>query len=250
MNVDNKVAVSPSRPLIGCAVRSLPEAFYQDDYVTIYNADCRDILLHFSSDCVIVSDPPYGINAEYSRAGTRKKVTLRGASANVYKCEQRPTIANDNKPFDPSHLLRFQIIALFGANHFADKLPASGKWFVWDKRKGTKSDYNSDAELIWTNQQGATRLFSHLWRGLVREGEENAVYGTKLHPAQKPVNLMKWILVQFKITPEQTVIDPYMGSGSTLKAAKDLGLKAVGIELSEEYCQIAKKRLMQNPLVF
>lgn len=228
----------------------LPEPFYQDDYVTIYNADCWDVLPHLGTNFALVSDPPYGINAVYTRTGKRNRANLKNWKRQTFASEQRPSIVNDDKPFDPSHLLVFDKIALFGANHFANKLPPRGKWLIWDKRKGTPSDYNSDAELIWTNEQGAVRLYSHLWRGLVREGAENVANGSKLHPAQKPIALVKWIILQLKIEPPQIIIDPYAGSGTTLAAAKDLGLRAIGIEVEEKYCQIAKNRLIQNPLVF
>lgn len=161
----------------------------------------------------------------------------------------------DDQPFDPTPLLIYPTVALFGANHYADKLPPnpwpkSWKWLLWDKRSGSAKDDNSDGELIWTNQTGAMRIHYQKWRGIVRQGEENICNSAKLHPAQKPISLMRWILGELKIPDGWTVIDPYMGSGSTLRAAKDLGLNAIGIELEEQYCEVAAKRSAQEVLQF
>jgi site-specific DNA-methyltransferase (adenine-specific) len=89
-------------------------------------------------------------------------------------------------------------------------------------------------------------MHSQLWRGLCVRGAENAQ--AKLHPTQKPVALMAWCIGQAKVPTASTVLDPYMGSGTTLRAAKDLGRKAIGIEIEERYCEIAAKRMAQEVL--
>ena len=88
------------------------------------------------------------------------------------------------------------------------------------------------------------RVFSFLWNGMMRASDE-----VLEHPTQKPVALMRWCIGQ-PWTPEGVIVDPYMGSGTTLRAAKDLRRRAIGIEIEERYCEIAAKRLAQETLPF
>ena len=125
----------------------------------------------------------------------------------------------------------------FGGNYFSDYLPPSSGWLYWDKRIG--GDF-SDGELIYTNRKAGIRSFSiHSFDGL--SGGKDRV-----HPTQKPVRLMRWCLGFFQ--DADTVLDPFMGSGTTLRAAKDLQRKAIGIEIEEKYCEIAAKRMAQEVL--
>lgn len=219
--------------------------YYQDEHTTLYWGDCRKILPHLQTDLAIISDPPYGMGARFDRAGIRKKVTL---DQPVYHSRDWGKIEGDDEPFEPAHLLGYPYIALFGANHYADRLPASSKWLSWDKRCQTPADDNSDFELIWTNQKGACRTHYQKWRGIVREGEENLSRAWKFHPAQKPVSLMRWVIGQLAVPSQFVICDPYMGSGSTLVAAKQLGYAVVGIEKLESHCKNAVERLRQGGL--
>ena len=148
----------------------------------------------------------------------------------------------------PTPLLNFDKIIIFGANHFSSRLPDSRCWLVWDKREGGTPDDNADCEFAWTNLDQPARLHSRLWRGLCRRGEENAK--ALQHPHQKPVGLMQWAITQCKPCGHELLLDPYMGSGSTLVAAKRLGIAAIGIEIEEKYCEIAAKRLSQEVFAF
>ncbi len=210
-----------------------PTPYYQDDSVTIYHGDCREILPSVEAD-LVVTDPPYGIR--YSPSQNSKKAW--GDKTFVGDV----VVAGDDEPFDPTPLLRFPALVLFGANHYADKLPASPSWIVWDKRDGMTSNDFADCELVWTNLPGVARLFRHQWSGALRASERGE---PRLHPTQKPVVVMRWILTR---CPEGIVLDPFMGSGSTLRAAKDIGRKSIGIEIEERYCEIAVKRLAQEVL--
>lgn len=102
----------------------------------------------------------------------------------------------------------------------------------------------SDLEIAWmSGKRKADRLFRYLWDGFLKDGERGQV---RVHPTQKPIEVMKWCL---SFAPDANIIlDPYMGSGSTLRACKDLGRKCIGIELEEKYCEIAVKRLGQQVL--
>lgn len=207
--------------------------YYADDFVTIYQGDCRDLLPDLTFDA-IVSDPPYGMGYKH---GTRKGGRKLGVDGH--------SIEGDFEPFDPSHLLACKVpTILWGGNHYGDKLPASKGWLVWDKRDGRPSNDQSDCELAWTNVLTTARTYSAYWSGNTRTGREQAE--GRLHVNQKPVSLMVWCL---EMVPKAgVVIDPYMGSGSTLRAAKDLGRRAIGIELDERYCEVAARRLAQEVL--
>ena len=117
---------------------------------------------------------------------------------------------------------------------------------MWDKKCDRVPQNNfSDCELAYTRglAHKSVRMFRHLWTGYQRDSE----IGEKvIHPSQKPVELMRWCL---GFAPKaQTILDPFMGSGTTLRAAKDLGRKAIGIEINRDYCEIAKRRLAQEVL--
>jgi site-specific DNA-methyltransferase (adenine-specific) len=208
--------------------------YYEQDGVTIYHGDCRDVLpaVWFGVD-LLMADPPYGINA-----------VLRGktfGTSNVCKTNTYIPIHGDDEPFDPAHLLGFPKVILWGANHYADKLPAESCWLAWDKRDGVRSNPLADCELAWSNLGGPARLFHHRWMGMIRASERER----RLHPTQKPVALMRWCLSLSKPT---SLCDPYMGSGPALIAAREYGIPAIGIEIEERYCEIVAKRLSQGVL--
>lgn len=205
--------------------------YYEEAGITIYHGDCRELLPQMSFDCV-VSDPPYGINHP-----TNYRARGRGplAESNDYS-----PVVGDDRLFDPSFLLRWPCI-LWGANYYARTLPESSGWLIWDKMRPHDLD-QATAELAWSNFVKGARVFRYLWNGMIRDGNEYLV-----HPTQKPVALMQWCL-NLKWTPLGVVCDPFMGSGTTLRAAKDLGRRAIGIEIEEKYCEIAAKRLSQEVL--
>ena len=218
--------------------------YYEQDGITIYHGDCREILpeIHRADIGLVLTDPPYGISLDTANR-SRKRTAL--ADANDYA-----PIHADDEPYDPAPILSFPRLVVFGANHFASRLPESASWIVWDKTAGLESSRaigfndNADAELIWTNLGGPVRVLKHRWIGMMKATERGEA---RLHPTQKPVALMRHLIELFG--DDRAVLDPYMGSGSTLRAAKDLGKQAIGIEVSEAYCEIAAKRLMQSVMV-
>lgn len=211
--------------------------YFQDDTCTIYHGDCREVMPSLSGIDLVLTDPPYGIKYK-STHNTGYKVR-KEEWAKYRKKDNFKTIQGDNIPFEPKSFLEFPKVALFGANYFASKLPDTKCWIVWDKKLG-KPDKQADCELIWTNFKSPSRIFPHLWRGICRAGEENVVHGPKLHPHQKPLALLRYIIELSKC--EVVVFDPYMGSGSTLIAAKQSRRPSIGIEIEEEYCEIAAER--------
>ena len=229
----------------GCRVI---KPYYQDESATIYCGDCREILPQLAGQQfdLVLTDPPYGIGESSKKQATRGGRT--GFNGKKRDRIIRPTDFgfNDWDKEPPSADILNTIIAkgrysiLWGGNFFG--LPAASKWLVWDK--DNSGDF-ADCELAWTNLPGAVRKFKWRWNGMLQEDMSRKEI--RLHPTQKPLALMKWCIQQAK--KAQTVLDPFMGSGTTLRAAKDLGLKSIGIEIERKYCDIAIERLRQESLL-
>lgn len=154
-------------------------------------------------------------------------------------------IAGDDRPFDPTWLLeRWPRAVLWGANWYAHLLPITPAWIVWDKRleDSTRSGLRvPDGELAWTRGcGGALRIFRHLWAGPMRDEPF-------LHPMQKPVALMRWVITRWT-EPGATIFDPYAGSGPVALAARDTGRCYLGCELEARWADVAVTRLAQAPL--
>ena len=207
--------------------------------IKIYHGDAREILPTLEPCAVLVSDPPYGIAhpTDYAARG-------RG---NLAPCKNYPIVYGDAEPFDPRWLLPLYFdkpMVLWGAQNYASRLPDFGGWLVWDKERPDSLD-QATCELAWTNCIKGVRRFRHMWNGMLRASENEPLS----HPTQKPVALLKWVL-SLPWIPDGSVCDPYIGSGTTLRAAKDLGRQAIGIEIEERYCEIAANRLRQEVLNF
>lgn len=209
--------------------------YYEAGGVTIYHGDCREVLPHIGSADLLCTDPPYGIREARGKNKSRRNL----AAARDYG------VASWDDAPPPRWLLdwlidvsRWQII--FGGNYFG--LPASKCWLVWDK--DNTGDF-ADCELAWTNLDKAVRKFRWRWNGMLQEpGTPKEI---RVHPTQKPEPLMRWAIGQ---APDDCalILDPFMGSGTTLRAAKDLGRRAIGIEADERYCEAAARRLSQEVL--
>ena len=206
---------------------------------TLYLGDCREILPLLPPGCAIISDPQYGAGRFVSSHNTGRK----GAGAAMLRTDGDfgPTMGDD-EDFDPAPWLAFGNVVLWGANHYCDKLPSGKRWLSWDKLADkTPVPGTSDMELAWTSERGPSRSFTHLWRGIMRAGEENVVFGGKLHPYQKPIELMKWCI---KLQPPaEVIVDPYMGSASTGIAALRCGLRFIGAEKDPTHYHNACERL-------
>lgn len=205
---------------------------------TLMLADCREVIESLTADAVI-SDPPYGAKEKTDRSTRRSSKPTKGS--NESRLLKWNPVLHDDEAFDPSHLLRWSKVVLWGANYYADKLPPSRRWLVWDKREGTTPDDNADVELAWCSVDGVARMHRQLWRGLCMRGEENGA--SKLHPTQKPVALMAWCIDQAKVSAGATVLDPYMGSGATGLAALRKGCHFIGIEKDPQHFQTALDRI-------
>jgi site-specific DNA-methyltransferase (adenine-specific)/modification methylase len=203
---------------------------------TLYAGDCLDALAAglISADSAIVTDPPFGVSLNTAFASNGR--------SNACKANDYPRIIGDEQPFDPSPWLPFPSVAMFGANYFADRLPPSGCWLVWDKRDGLCVNDQADAELVWTKGGKGTvpRLFHHAWMGMVKASEHDA---RRTHPAQKPVAVMRWVLEWMRLADGQGIVDPYCGSASTGVAALEAGRSFIGIEREPAYLDGVVERL-------
>jgi DNA modification methylase len=223
---------------------SLPEPFYSRDGITIFNADCRAILPNIAPETVdlVLTDPPYGIAMD-----TNNSDRWQGEGGRHWSNRHdHKVVQGDDVQFDPAQLLRFDRLVLWGGNYYASRLPDSGGWIVWDKRDEMQVKSTlSEAELAWTNLANGVRVYRHKWFGLVRDSE----IGKHVHPTQKPVALMRWILDRWS-KPGDLILDPYAGSGPIARACLDLGRRYIGIEIEQAYVEIAVKRLQQSVLPF
>jgi site-specific DNA-methyltransferase (adenine-specific) len=204
----------------------------------VVTGDCLRVMADMPDGCVdaVVTDPPYGIDYNPTRSQASAASGSRKTMARV---------AGDDQPFDPAPILALSPRRiLWGANHYASKLPDRYGWLVWDKRDGGsifRGFQASDCELAWCSEGGMVRMFSHKWCGHLRESERDLF----IHPTQKPVALMEWCL---GFLPDAVVIaDPYCGSGTTGVACRKLGRRFIGIEIDPRYAEIARNRIASTP---
>jgi len=193
----------------------------------------------------VVSDPPYGI--AFAHGGNDRS----GIGGGKYSTKfAKVAIEGDDQPFDPAMWLSFaKEVILWGGNHFAERLPSSPAWLIWDKRaaSGHTNDF-ADCELAWTNLDSVARVFRHHWDGMMKASERGL---PRVHPTQKPIALMEWCLGM--VAPDALVVDPYMGSGTTGVAAARLGRSFIGVEIDEGYFNAAVARVaaaLAEPTLF
>ena len=203
-----------------------PKPYYSEPGITIYHGDCRDILPSLPKVDLVLTDPPYGLADKLDGFGDGEWSKHFGNGAPTW----------DKSIFDGINIVLqssfHQII--WGGNYYP--LPPKRGWLIWDKMQEHTSGH---AELAWTNLDMPIRTFR------LSRVEAYSLMNKK-HPTQKPEKLLTWCI---SFCPNaQTILDPFMGSGTTLRAAKDLGRKAIGIEIEEKYVEIAIKRLRQEVL--
>jgi len=200
---------------------------YYDDGkgIVTYHGDCREILPHLPKVDLVLTDPPYGIN-------------IAAQPFNYQRAAGKAKEAWDSKAFNDIALIlkSGKDAVIWGGNYYS--LPPSRGWLVWYKPDHLPS--MADLELAWTSRDMNSRQIA------VTAADTNKERVG--HFTQKPLKVMKFSLSFFP--DAQTILDPFMGSGTTLVAAKQLGRKCIGIELEERYCEIAVMRLAQDVLDF
>lgn len=191
------------------------EPYYSDSHATIYHGDNADIVVPHD---VVLTDPPYGVSYRQPRVSKPEGMSVKGDDAWRFP---RPAV-----PF-----------VVWGANLSPDDYSDCG-WLVWDKKR-YGGDLYGDGELAATDRIKGIRVFPSRWDRQHGDG------WTGSHPTEKPVHVVEWCL---SFLPSGVVLDPFMGAGSTLIAAKNLGRESIGIEIEERYCEIAAERLSQEVL--
>ena len=192
----------------------------------LFQGDCLEVLPTLEGSLSVVSDPPYGIGYDASTS-TQHGIKPFGM------------IEGDGKVFDPSPLMQFRDVLIWGANNYCQAIPShAGQWYFWDKV--TRNDLKvriGEGEFAWHKLGTKPRCFRHLWSGAYRASENGE---PTLHPTQKPEALLEWCL---SLVDGSTILDPFMGSGTTGVACVRLGRKFIGIEKEERYFEIAVKRI-------
>ena len=217
----------PATPVHG--IVTMPFApYYDEGGITIYNADCRQVLPFLRGFDLLLTDPPYGIGAGKMNLGMWRT--------------SRMEKGDWDKATPPSWLLDAMLESadkhiIWGGNYYG--LPPSRQYLIWDKGAGFKGRDFAECEQAWCSWDGNAKVY-------LRDPLASGDYRDKVHPTQKPAALMKWCL---GLLPEaKTVLDPFAGSGTTGVACKLEGRKAVLIEISEAYCEKAAKRFEQQLL--
>lgn len=233
---------------------------------TLYLGDCREILPALVGIDAVIGDPPYGQRHKTNimEAGGRRTYgatlphqsqkhqrtlngTMRGSGLVTVWPDR---IEGDDKPFDPAHLVSSAPrVLLWGAHRFADRLPP-GTWLIWDKVPTGKVRDQGDGEAAWINDDPPRpmRIYRLLWDGVCvgSAARHEVTAGQKrVHPTQKPEALMAWCIEQLRLKPPSTILDPYMGSGSTGVAALRAGHKFIGIETEPLYFETALRRITE-----
>ncbi len=204
--------------------------YYDHAGITIYHGDCSE--WHGMADA-IVSDPPYSMGWDNRVSIGRNGQGKTGTRASRFG----ETIIGDNHPFDPSPWLDYDQAILWGSNHFGQRLPIGTTLVLIKRYEQAFGSYLSDAEVAW--MKGGHGVYCFRDTGYKSDDD-------RFHTTQKPITLMLWCVNK----TTGTILDPFMGSGTTLRAAKDLGRKAIGIEIEERYCEIAAKRMAQEVFSF
>jgi site-specific DNA-methyltransferase (adenine-specific) len=215
---------------------SLPKPYYEEEGIVIYHGDCRDVLPHLPKVDLVLTDPPYGIFKPQDDGIMFGNETIYSKDKSASLWDVRP-----DKELLQLIMTKANQYVIWGGNYMADAIGCCNGPLVWNKLTGNNT--YADGELAFSNVAGTMRIFTHQWCGAFKDSERGL---RAVHPTQKPIALLKWC-IGLADNP-QTILDPFIGSGTTLRAAKDLGRKAIGIEIEEKYCEIAVKRLAQEVL--
>jgi len=202
----------------------------------LYLGDCLEILPLLPKVDACITDPPYGIGADAAAANAAKqRIAAAGKTKAgrgwVYYGETNWDSSRPPKAVFDLLLQAAPIKIIWGGNYFTDYLPPSQKWLSWDK--GQDGFSLADFELAWTSEDKACRRLNYARSLALKDGKQ--------HPTQKPLAVMRWCIEQ--AGKVQTILDPFMGSGTTGVACAQLGRTFIGIERERKYFDIACERI-------
>jgi DNA modification methylase len=207
----------------------------------LFLGDCMEVMPTLGKVDAVVTDPPYGI---FKKTASDGKMF---GKETIYSIDQKAAAWDVRPKADLFRLIMaYPRYVVWGGNYFADMMGASPGVMIWHKKTGNNS--YADCEIAWTNATGTTRIFEHQWCGAFKDSERGQ---RASHPTQKPVALMEWCLGF--LPSAHTILDPFMGSGTTLVACQKLGRAGIGIEIDPDYFAIACKRVdeaMRQPDLF
>ena len=192
---------------------------------------------------LLLTDPPYGIDVVKGNKVGGDKAFGKVGGENIVKSKTYSAIIGDDTTdtaranYDVAITCSENQI-IFGGNYFTDFLPPSRCWIVWDKQN---TGNFADAELAWTSFDKGVRLYHYLWNGLCREGSREVEGKTRVHPTQKPVGMLASILKDFS-EENDSILDCFGGSGSTLIACEQTGRRCYMMELDPHYADVIIER--------
>jgi site-specific DNA-methyltransferase (adenine-specific) len=192
--------------------------------------DCLAVMPLLGKVDAVVTDPPYGIGYVHS-----------GKTNGKWHRSNTKPIINDDRDFDPAPFLDFPEVLMWGADHFRTRLPAGGRMLAWNKLGDLPDmgDSFGNVEFAWHSRKGKADIVSCTWKGIIRVGSGEQG-GARHHPSQKPLVVMDWCIKQVS---GHIILDPFMGSGTTLVACQKMGRAGIGIEIDPDYFAIACKRV-------
>lgn len=202
----------------------------------IYCGDCLDLMKEMEDNSVdlVLTDPPYGIG----ECGAKNHTREGACDPTYYMIKDWDFVKPSADYFEElQRISKNQII--FGGNYFANILPASSCWLVWDK--DNSGDF-ADCELCWTSFKTAVRKYKWRWNGMLQEDMKRKE--KREHPTQKPEKLIRKIIEDYS-EEGQTIFDPFLGSGTTAVACINTGRNFIGIEKDADYFEIAQKRIKE-----
>ena len=210
--------------------------YCQTDRGVLFCADCFEILPLLKKESVdlVLTDPPYGIRRDrgFEGFGGFGKPIARRQYDNTWD------LGRPSKIYFIEILRTSKNAIIFGGNFFADILPQGNHWIVWDKLNTMPSF--GDCELLWTNiKRNSVKKIVYEYNGLLGKEQQ------RWHPTQKPVALIQKLLKTYS-PKDDLVLDPFLGSGTVAVACERLGRRWIGIEISEDFCEIAKKRILKE----
>ena len=218
--------------------------YYQDDHVTLYHGNAADVLPGLPKVNLVLTDPPYGLRAWNTSGGQSLK--------------KEEAVAAGKWDSLPDEALMLAVVnsadyaIIWGGNYLCGILGSFPCALVWNKER--RGMHFADGEIAWTNLDSTCRMFDMeivgKWRSSASTPADKRP--KRLHPTQKPDQLMRWCIDRAqrvaKIPDNSVIIDPFAGSGSTLRAARSMGYSAIGIELDEKYCEMAARSFDQKSL--